>query len=77
MSFVRATDVSVTVSRVAAIAFAVGGLVLGAYQLVFLAPFLWVLGSREKLMARMAARAPRGFAMRRTADGRFVIEDRY
>jgi Zn-dependent protease len=77
MSFVRATDISVTVSRVAAITFAVGGLLLGAYQLVFLAPFLWMLGNREKLMARMAARAPRGFAMRQTADGRFVIEDRY
>jgi Zn-dependent protease len=77
MSFVRATDVSVTVSRVAAVAFAIGGLVLGAYQLVFLAPFLWMLGNREKLMARMATRAPRGFAMRQTADGRFVIEDRY
>jgi Zn-dependent protease len=79
LSFTRATDISVTVSRVAAVAFAIGGIALGAYQLVFLAPFLWVLGTREKLMARMATRSqvPRGFAMRRTADGRYVIEDRF
>jgi Zn-dependent protease len=77
MSFVRATDVAVTVSRVAAVAFVVGGIALGAYQLLFLAPFLWLLGSRERMMARVATRVPRGFAMRQTADGRFVIEDRY
>ncbi len=77
MSFVRATDVAVTVSRVAAVAFVVGGIALGAYQLLFLAPFLWLLGSRERMMARVATRVPRGFTMRQTADGRFVIEDRY
>jgi Zn-dependent protease len=77
MSFVRATDVAVAVSRIAAVAFVVGGIVLGAYQLLFLAPFLWLLGSRERMMARVATRVPRGFAMRQTADGRFVIEDRY
>jgi Zn-dependent protease len=80
MSFVRATDVAVTVSRVAAVAFAIGGLVFGAYQLVFLAPFLWMLGTRERMMARMAARIPRvpqGFTMRQTPDGRFVIDDRF
>jgi len=77
MSFVRATDVAVKVSRVAAVVFAVGGLALGAYQLVLLAPFLWLLGTRERVMARMTAQIPRGFAMRQTADGRFVIDDRY
>jgi len=77
MSFVRATDVAVTVSHVAAVTFAVGGIALGAYQLLFLAPFLWLLGTRERAMARVAARVPRGFSMRQTADGRFVIEDRY
>jgi Zn-dependent protease len=77
MSFVRATDVAVKVSRVAAVAFAVGGLALGAYQLALLAPFLWLLGTRERVMARMTAQIPRGFAMRQTADGRFVIDDRY
>ena len=54
MNFVRATDVSVTVSRVAAIGFAILGL-MGAYQLLFLAPFLWVLGTRERMLARMTA----------------------
>jgi Zn-dependent protease len=75
MSYVRATDVAVTVSRVAAVAFAIFGL-MGAYQLLFLAPFLWLLGTREKMMARMADRSQRrGFAMRQRADGRFVIEE--
>ncbi|HEY3807542.1 MAG TPA: site-2 protease family protein [Kofleriaceae bacterium] len=75
MSFVRATDVAVTVSRVAAVAFAIGGIALGAYQLVLLSPFLWWLGTRERAMARMTSRMPRGFAMRQTPDGRFVIDD--
>jgi Zn-dependent protease len=76
MSFVRATDVAVTVSRVAAVAFAIGGIALGAYQLLFLAPFLWMLGTRERAMARLTTRMPRGFTMRQTPDGRFVIDDR-
>jgi len=54
LDFVRATDVAVTVSRVAAIGFAILGL-LGAYQLLFLAPFLWILGTRERMLARMTA----------------------
>ena len=55
LDYVRATEVSVTVSRVAAIAFGVFGLAFGWYQLVFLAPFLWILGTREQLMARLQA----------------------
>jgi Zn-dependent protease len=51
MDFVRATDVSVQVSRVVAIGFGVLGL-LGAYQLLVLAPFLWMMGTRERLIAR-------------------------
>lgn len=54
MDFVRATDVSVAVSRVVAVGFVVLGLA-GAYQLLFLAPFLWILGSRERVLARMMA----------------------
>jgi len=54
MDFVRATDVAVTVSRVAAIAFAILG-IMGAYQLLVLAPFLWILGTRERMLARMMA----------------------
>lgn len=55
MSFVRATDVSVTVARVAAIGFVIWGLTAGIYQLLILAPFLWIMGSREKMLARMLA----------------------
>jgi len=54
MDFVRATDISVTVSRVAAIGFAILGL-MGAYQLLVLAPLLWFMGTREKMLARMMA----------------------
>ncbi|MCX5745211.1 MAG: M50 family metallopeptidase [Proteobacteria bacterium] len=51
-SHVRATDLAVTVARVVAIGFAILGL-LGSYQLLFLAPFLWLQGTREKQIARM------------------------
>jgi Zn-dependent protease len=54
LGFVKATDVAVTVSRVAAVAFGVFGLAYGYYQLAFLAPFLWAMGTREKLLARMS-----------------------
>ncbi len=54
MDFVRATDLSVTVARVVAITFGVLGL-MGAYQLLVLAPFLWLMGTREKMLARMMA----------------------
>jgi Zn-dependent protease len=53
--YVAATDVAVRVSRVAAVAFGLGGLLFGAFQLVVLAPFLWILGTREQLMARAVA----------------------
>jgi Zn-dependent protease len=55
MDFVKATDVAVKVARVAAVAFALFGLAYGWYQLVFLAPFLWVMGTRELMLARMMA----------------------
>lgn len=54
MDFVRATDLSVTVARVVAVGFAIIGL-FGAYQLLILAPFLWFMGTREKVLARMIA----------------------
>jgi Zn-dependent protease len=53
--FVRATDIAVRVSRVAAVAFAVIGLAYGAYQLALLAPLLWIMGSREQVVARAVA----------------------
>ena len=54
MDFVRATDVSVTVSRVAVIGFVILGL-MGWYQLLFLAPLLWIMGTRERMLARVMA----------------------
>jgi Zn-dependent protease len=54
MDFVRATDVAVSVSRVVAVGFVILGF-MGAYQLLFLAPFLWVMGTREQMLARMMA----------------------
>jgi Zn-dependent protease len=55
MDFVRATEISVTVSRVFAIAFVVYGLAFGVLQLVLLAPFLWMLGTHERRIARLMA----------------------
>jgi Zn-dependent protease len=54
LDYIRATDIAVTVSRVTAGLFAIGGL-LGAYQLLLLAPLLWVMASREQLLARVMA----------------------
>ncbi|MGE0547896.1 MAG: site-2 protease family protein [Kofleriaceae bacterium] len=56
-SFVRATDIAVTVSRVVAVAFAIVG-VMGMYQLLIIAPFLWLMGTRERMMARMMPDGP-------------------
>jgi membrane-associated protease RseP (regulator of RpoE activity) len=55
MDFVRATDISVQVARVVAIGFGVVGLVGGMYQLLVLAPFLWMMGTRERMLARAMA----------------------
>lgn len=52
-SFVRATDQAVSVARVVAVIFAVIGLFGGHFQLLLLAPFLWMMGTRERIMARM------------------------
>lgn len=54
MDFVRATDVSVTVARVVAIGFAIVGL-MGPFQLLILAPYLWLMGTQERMLARMMA----------------------
>jgi Zn-dependent protease len=55
MDFVRATDASVKVARFAAIAFGIVGLAFGPFTLVLLAPYLWIMGSQERLLARMMA----------------------
>ena len=54
MDFVSATDASVTVARVVAIAFAIIGLT-GPFQLLVLAPYLWMMGTQERMLARMMA----------------------
>jgi Zn-dependent protease len=54
MDFVRATDIAVTVSRVAAVGFGILGL-LGNFQLLVLAPLLWMMGTRERMLARQMA----------------------
>jgi stage IV sporulation protein FB len=55
MDFVRATEVSVQVSRVVAVGFGLLGLIMGWYQLLILAPFLWMMGTRERLLAHAMA----------------------
>ena len=58
LGYVRATDASVTVARAVAIAFAAYGLFGGSFQLLLLAPFLWMMGSRERMLARMGEPEP-------------------
>jgi Zn-dependent protease len=53
MDFVRATDISVYVARVVAVGFVLLG-ISGWYQLLILAPFLWMMGTRERQLARSA-----------------------
>ena len=53
MHFVRATDIAVGVARVAAVVFGVIGLVNGPIMLAFLAPYLWLMSTQEKMVARM------------------------
>jgi Zn-dependent protease len=54
MDYVRATDVSVQVARVVAVGFAIAGL-MGSFQLLLLAPFLWMMGTHERVLARHVA----------------------
>jgi len=55
MDFVSATDAAVTVARVAAIGFGVVALAGGPWQLLLLAPYLWMMSTQEKMLARMMA----------------------
>jgi Zn-dependent protease len=55
MDYVRATDVAVGVARVAAVGFVIWALTGGPMMLLALAPYLWIMGSQEKLIARMIA----------------------
>lgn len=67
-SFVAATDLAVKISRGFAIAFALFGLVWGPMQLLLLAPLLWMMGTKERFVARMMAshyvRTRDGYAQR-------------
>lgn len=68
MDYVRATDAAVTVARGLTIAMVVAGISWGVWSLVILAPFLWLMGSRERIVARMVGerfrRSPRGYVER-------------
>jgi stage IV sporulation protein FB len=61
MDFVRATDLAVDVARVVAIGFGVVGLALGWIQLLVLAPLLWIMGTRERMLARAMTDRYAGF----------------
>jgi Zn-dependent protease len=74
MSFFRATEISVKVARVAAVGFALFGLAYGWYQLALLAPFLWIMTTREQMVARMSEMQNRRFTIAQR-NGRFVIEE--
>jgi Zn-dependent protease len=53
--YIRATDLSVTVSRGFALLFVAVALAGGSFQLLILAPLLWMMGTREKQLARAMA----------------------
>jgi Zn-dependent protease len=65
--FLRATDLAVDVARWIAGGFVVVGLAFGWTQLVLIAPFLWLMGTRERLLARMMADQYASAQPRRTA----------
>jgi stage IV sporulation protein FB len=76
MDFVRATDAAVDVARVVAIGFGVVGLALGWLQLLVLAPLLWIMGTRERMLARTMVDRYAGFG-RGAADRRSDPFDRW
>jgi Zn-dependent protease len=53
MDYVRATDIAVNVARVAAIGFVIWAIAGGPIMLLALAPYLWIMGNQERLIARM------------------------
>lgn len=67
-TFVSATDLAVKISRGFAIGFGLVGLVWGPTQLLLLAPLLWMMGTKERWVARMMAsqyvRTRDGYAQR-------------
>ena len=55
MDFVSATDAAVRVARVAAVGFGLFGVFTGGFQLLLLAPILWLMGTQERILARHIA----------------------
>jgi Zn-dependent protease len=55
LDYVKATDVAVVVARVVTIGFVVIGLAFSMYQLLLLAPFLWMMTSAEQRHAHSMA----------------------
>ena len=61
MSHLRATEIAVTVARVATVSFVVAGLAYGIWTLVLLAPFLWMMSSAELRLAQHSAQQDSDF----------------
>lgn len=55
LPYLRATDIAVVVARVFTVGFAVVGLAYGMWQLLLLAPFLWMMTSHEQRVAHAMA----------------------
>jgi Zn-dependent protease len=55
LDYVRATDASVTVARAFAVAFVALALAIGSFHLLIITPLLWVMGTRERMLARAMA----------------------
>ena len=55
LGYLPGTDAAVVVARVFTIAFGVVGLAFGMYQLLLLAPFLWMMTTQEQRVAHMTA----------------------
>jgi|JI6StandDraft_1071083.scaffolds.fasta_scaffold57499_2 Zn-dependent protease len=53
--YAQATDQAVSVARVLAVGLAILGVSIGALQLLVLAPMLWMMGTRERQLARAVA----------------------
>ena len=53
LGHVRATNVAVDIAKATAVVFGVIGLAAGMFQLLALAPFLWMMAERERMLARM------------------------
>ena len=53
LDYVRATDITVAIAKGTAVVFGVLGLAGASFMLLALAPFLWLMATREAVLARM------------------------